>query len=108
MPYWRMTPSGPMPGAVGREVWGADLKPYEPTAEELAQQSERDIERERRRIIRAEADLAEQKRKDDWREFERLRQQVAPRRFQPRVRASQTKIPIRQFKVTIRKHGSHR
>lgn len=81
--YWQMVPAGPMPGAVGPSVYLEGLEPYEWTQEEL---SEAEAERERRRIIRAQADLATQKRLDDWREWDRLRQVIHPRQFKVRIR----------------------
>ena len=105
-PYWEIVPSGPKPGAVGREVYMADLRPYEPTAEELAQQTDREAERERRRMVRAEADLAAQKRSDEWKEYERLRERFKPRQFQPKVRIrTRMKVQPRKFQPAVRKHG---
>lgn len=100
-PYWQMTPAGPMPGAVGPAVYLAGLRPYEAPQDELdaAQQA-----REQRRIIRAEADLAERKRLDDWREWEFLRRHIHPKQFRVVVTSVKSVKP-RKFAASIKPRG---
>lgn len=100
-PHWHIVPSGPMPGAVGPAVYLAGLEPYVAPQEELDAAQEA---RERRRIIRAEADLAERKRLDDWKEWEFLRRYIHPKQFRVKVTSVKSVTP-RKFVPSIRRRG---